>query len=177
MASNKKSKHNMTIVRPSWDQTFAEFMQSLAKRSLCVKYKTSALVVKNTQILSMGYNGTFDKQIECESYWRGKYEEYKVAGYNAFSYEDWLNLESTRTAHREWSATHEVHAEINALNWIPKGDIDSSYVLYTLYSPCDACAKAIISYGIKNVKYINLYPNGLEALNKLQQNGVSCVQI
>lgn len=165
--------------RPSWDQIFVEFLYSLAKRSLCVKYKTSALVVKNTQILSMGYNGTFEKQVECEAYWNKQYEEFKSLcdDKTNLTLDKWLNSDAVRTAHREWSSSHEVHAEINALNWIPKGSIDPSYVLYTLYSPCDACAKEIISYGIKNVKYRYLYPNGSNALTRLQQNGVSCIRI
>lgn len=175
---SKVSLNDNALIRPSWDKVFIDFLETLAKRSLCIKYKTAAIVVKNTQILSMGYNGTFAKQIECEPYWRNQYKDFiQLCAEDKPTFLQWINMPAVRISHRNWSSSHEIHAEINALNWIAKGDIDINYVLYTLYSPCDMCAKEIISYGIKNVRYKYKYVNGHDALIRLAENGVSCLSI
>ena len=45
--------------RPSWDEIWANFAKQIARRSVDPKYKVGAVVVndKNTQVLSIGYNG------------------------------------------------------------------------------------------------------------------------
>lgn len=204
--ANKLSDINDQIVRPSWDSVFVQFMETLAQRSLCLKYKTSALVVKGTQIISMGYNGTFNGKKECCSFWLEYYEKHKNdnlsvskkynkdKGILSNTYDTlckqnssnrraddgfvkFINSNDFRMLHRDWSIANEVHAEINALNWIPKGNVDSSYILYTLYSPCDNCAKTIISYGIKNIVYKYKYKHGDMALMRFAENSVTCKHV
>jgi dCMP deaminase len=163
--------------RISWDSVFSRFLSILSERSTCLKYKTAAVIVKGTQILSMGYNGTFSHCVECIDYWKDQYklihEEYK----EIFSFDAWIKTNDWRKKHREWSACNEVHAEINALNWISKHDITPDHILYTIYSPCDACAKAIIAYGIKQVKYQYEYPNGRDALELLKKNNITVTML
>lgn len=161
------------IDRPSWDETFRDILEVFAKRSRCLKYKTSAMVVSGSQILAFGYNGTFSKCAECDEYWRQYYLKKRVR----LPFNEWIDSQEFRDIHREWSKVNEIHAEVNALNWISKRDISDSYVLYTYYSPCDACSKEIISYGIKNVRYIYEYPSGQEALTRLKEAGVLCIKI
>lgn len=158
--------------RPDWHTVFINFCKILAERSTCLKMKTACLIVEDTQIVAKGYNGTFEKSTECSEYW---FEKYKNSGsYKTFS--KWLMTDEFRDAHREWAVANEIHAEANALKWINKRDANK-YVLYTLYSPCDACAKSIISYGIKCVYYLYEYKRGRDALNRLQENGIECVEI
>jgi dCMP deaminase len=161
--------------RPSWDKTFGDILDVFAARSKCIKYKTAAMVVSGTQIMSFGYNGTFKGCEECSDYWKYYYESPPVSDITSF--QEWTSSEEFRKLHREWSKDHEIHAEVNALNWISKRDIDDSYVLYTSYSPCDACAKEIISYGIKKVAYKIKYPSGDAALQRLKNYGIECQQI
>ncbi len=169
-------KKIMNSVRPSWHSTFLDFMEVLSKRSMCLKYKTSAVLVKDFQIIAMGYNGTFSGRAECCDYWRDYYDR-NIINKDFCSFEQFINSIEFRTKHREWALTNEIHAEINALNWVSKRDIDDSCILYTLYSPCDNCAKTIISYGIKNVVYKYKYPNGTLALRKMSENGIICQHI
>lgn len=164
--------------RPKWDGTFSDILDVFAKRSTCLKYKTAAMIVSGSQIISFGYNGTFSRCTECDAYWLNYYRNTYVAKTSVTStFEEWIRTEEFRTLHREWSKNHEIHAEVNALNWISKRNIDDTYILYTTYSPCDACAKAIISYGIKTIKYKHKYPNGEAALVRLIGQGVKCIQI
>lgn len=159
--------------RPSWDNTFKDILSVFVKRSRCIKYKTAAMVVNGSQIMSFGYNGTFAKCKECDEYWHQYHTKKRIS----VPFEEWTETKEFRDLHREWSKSNEIHAEVNALNWISKRDINDDYILYTIYSPCDACAKEIISYGIKHIKYIAEYPNGSDALARLITAGVECKKI
>jgi len=165
----------MDNIRTPWDNIFISFAKTLIWRSCCLKYKTATIVTNGTQIVSLGYNGTFSKTTECNDYWHA----YWVNNYSNInkSFEEWIATEEFRLLHRNWSTKNEIHAEINALNWISKKDITDNYKLYTILSPCDQCAKVIISYGIKHVFYQILYKNGTNALKLLESNGITCKQL
>lgn len=156
--------------RATWDETFAEMLKILAKRSSCLKYTTATLITHDTQIVSIGYNGTSNGSEECIDYWK------KQCPVNV-PLKEYTKTDEFKTLHRPWSKIYESHAESNALRYINKRDIDDSYTLYTLYSPCDLCAKEIISYGIKHIKYLYKYPSGENALNLLKDKNISCIQM
>ena len=245
--------------RPSWDKIFLEILEIVAKRSMCLKMNTAALVVKDTQIISIGYNGTFSKHEECIDYWKRYYVENirnkfnieediqpsdtqpdtqpikyrKIDNDTATSISSissipsiygsldntvdlnnsisssttdssatdthnsttdtsnsvalrskgenilfnlWIQTPYFKTLHKQWSALNEIHAEANALKWIP-GNKNENYVMYTLYSPCDACAKDIIAHGIKKVYYKHLYKHGIQALKILEKSEIQVVNI
>jgi dCMP deaminase len=159
--------------RPTWDQTFMDIVEVLANRSLCIKLKTSAIIVdEHKQILSIGYNGTFKGCIECDEHWK----RYFIENNDDITFDDWIMTNEFRTLHKSWSVSNEIHAESNALRWLSPLH-GQSYTLYTLYSPCDWCAKDIISHRINRVVYKYLYKNGVDSLKKLSQYGVVCEQI
>lgn len=159
-----------------WHSTFMDMCKILRKRSKCLKYQTSAIVVKGTQILAIGYNGTASKQKECCDYWHEQWSQYKSE-----SFSTWLETKAFRDLHSKWSCINEIHAEVNALNWVSKKDIDDTCAIYTYYSPCEQCAKQILSYGIKNVYYIEQYQgrssSGMDGLKFLSERGINCMQI
>ncbi len=163
--------------RISWQEVFMDMCKTLRKRSRCLKYQTAAIVVKGSQILGIGYNGTASKQKECCNYW---HDYWDLSGVQV-SFSEWVKTEQFRDLHSKWSVINEIHAEVNALNWISKRDIDDTCVLYTYYSPCEQCAKQILSYGIKNVYYCNEYrgrtSSGTDGLKFLRERGINCSQI
>lgn len=169
-------------LRPSWDETYMEMTEILAKRSSCVKIHTAAIIVKysergnhkSNQIIAIGYNGTLSGEKECCDYW---YEVYRdEVPDNSVEFKQWLKKDSVRGRHREWSAKHEMHAEANALRYV-SADSSENCIMYTLYSPCDACAKAIRAHGIKQVRYKYQYARGREALKMLEAKGVNIVKM
>ena len=162
--------------RKDWVYIFAEHCNILRNRSVCLKYQTAAVITRGTQIVATGYNGTISGASECCDVW----EEYYNKSVNKDTYKtfiQWVSSTDFKDKHREWSILNESHAETNALNWIAKGDIDDTYALYTYYSPCENCAKNIISYGIKKVYYLHLYPSGSDALKFLQDNKIECIHV
>lgn len=131
--------------RPDWDSIFMEICQTLSKRSTCIRLQTAALVVKKLNIISIGYNGCPSKMIHCMDRWKG------------------INLENNLQfleEHHHWSMANELHAEINALLRC-KSDVQDA-TMYSLYSPCIQCAKAIVSAGIKEVVYLYSYDRDLQ---------------
>ena len=160
-------------MRPDWHTTFMNITRELSKRSLCLKIKTAAIIVKNTQIIAMGYNGTFSKTTECCDKWKEVWQKRKE---QIMTFKEWIISDEFKDSHRDWSAKEEIHAEANALSNISKKD-SKDCILYTLYSPCDTCAKEIINYGIKHVYYRIKYSRGDGALERLKGMGVECIQI
>ena len=129
----------------SWNRTFMEIAEIVAKRSTCGKRQTAALIVRDERIISMGYNGAPAGMPHC------------------------VDLAIPAEIHYEWSRLHEVHAEINAIAYsarvgVPCQDAE----MYTLLAPCSACAFAIVAAGIKKINYKLSYrdTNGLQILEK-----------
>ena len=184
------------MIRQSWEQTFMNMCKDIAKRSLCVKYQTSALIVKGTQIVSFGYNGTAPKKEECYDYWIKYYDELKSESpdnpnkkrkleqcdeLSTESFKEWIKTQEFKNLHSKWAIIHELHAEMNALQWISKNDIDDTYALYTYMTPCEQCAKHILSYGIKTLYYHIEYHGRVKGdvcgIDYLKNNDVNCIQI
>ncbi len=159
------------MVRPTWNKTFMDIVEKIAERSLCLKYKTACIIVDGTQIISIGYNGTQSHCIECSDYWKEYHKDKDLS-----IFEEWIQSDNFKDLHREWSKKNEIHAESNALTWISKRLVNN-YTLYTLYSPCDLCAKEILNYGIKNIYYRYQYPSGKDSLKLLEGKGIVIKQV
>lgn len=164
--------------RPSFPQLFMNICEMVAERSLCVKIKTASIVVKGSQILAIGYNGTQSGAVECDEHWRNIWLSEGMDQKRTF--EEWIQTNEFKDRHRIWSIAEEIHAEANALAWISKRDVLAhahDYIMYTLYSPCDTCAKTIINHGIKKLYYRKVYKHGSNALVRLRDFGVEVYKI
>lgn len=110
-----------------------------AENSYCTRRQVGALIVKNTMIISDGYNGT-------------------PSGFpNICEGEDGLTL------------PYVLHAEANAITKIARsGNNSDGATLYVTDAPCIECAKLIIQSGIKRVVYARSYrlTDGIELLTK-----------
>jgi dCMP deaminase len=129
--------------RPSFDTIYMDLAENLAQRSHCVKIKVGAVLAKDTRIISLGYNGPPAGTHNCD--------------------EEWPEHGCARD--RKGSCYLALHAEANAILYATKNkaSLDDS-VLYVTLSPCLACARIILTTGIKKVFYLNSYAEykGLE---------------
>ena len=124
------------------DKTYMRMAEELAKLSYAERQKVGCLVVKDTQIISEGYNGT-------------------PAGFdNVCEYYDYVEHLHTKP--------EVLHAESNAITKLARSTNSSSEsTLYVTLAPCYDCAKLIIQAGIKRVVYRDKYArNGLDLLKK-----------
>lgn len=66
------------------------------------------------------------------------------------------------------------HAEVNAIAWAARAGVGvDGAELFVTISPCLACAKAIITAGIKKVTYLEAYRD-TAGIDYLMKAGVQC---
>ncbi|HEY8909485.1 MAG TPA: dCMP deaminase family protein [Desulfosporosinus sp.] len=129
--------------RPSWDSYFMQLAQVVAGRSTCLRRQVGAVMVKDRQILSTGYNGSPSGLIHCDE-----------IGCLRQS----LNVRSGE----RMEICRAVHAEQNALIQAAKhGVAIAGADLYSTHQPCVQCTKMLINVGIRRVVYIHPYPDTL----------------
>lgn len=126
----------------SLDITYMKMAETLSQLSCAKRKKVGAIIVKGTQIISEGYNGTpngFD---------------------NVCEFSDWVGQLRTKP--------EVLHAESNAITKLAKSTNSSSdSILYVTLAPCFNCCKLIIQSGIKKVIFKeDRRANGLDILHK-----------
>jgi dCMP deaminase len=128
--------------RPDWDQYFLEITRIVSKRSTCLRRKVGAIIVKDRQILSTGYNGAPSGLPHCEDLGGCLREKLKVPSGQRH--------ELCRGLHAEQNAI--IQAAVHGVS------IKDS-TLYCLNHPCIICVKMIINAGIKEVVILSDYPD------------------
>jgi dCMP deaminase len=109
-----------------------------AEKSHCVSYHVGTVIVKNGRIIVTGINGTPEDLPNCDE---------------VFDKENF-----DREAHHIWSKDNEIHAEMNAISFAAKNDVNTDGAdMYVTISPCNECLKNAIPAGIKNIYYLYLY--------------------
>ncbi len=129
--------------RPNWHQYFMKMAFLIAERSTCLRRKVGALIIRDNQILSTGYNGAPKHIRHCS-----------VTG----CLREKLNVPSgerhelCRGVHAEQNAI--VQAAVNGVS-IANGSI------YCTNQPCSICAKLLINSEIKTIYIANTYKDEL----------------
>lgn len=124
--------------RLSWDDYFIQLAQLIAKRSTCLKRNVGAVIVKDNQILSTGYNGSPSGTTHCTD----------IGECNRSSHTQGYGLNYCRSA----------HAEMNAIVSCAKRGIScDGATIYINTFPCSECTKLIINAGIKEIVYVEDY--------------------
>ena len=143
------------------DTYYIKVAQICSENSKANKLKVGAIIVKDQQIISDGFNGTpsrFDNQ--CE--------DVKHKDLNRCSLCSQEHCEGCDNI--EFVTRPEVmHAESNAITKCAKyGKATLDSTIYITHTPCIECAKLIIQAGIKRVVYKNFYKSlaGVEILRK-----------
>lgn len=129
--------------RPSWDDYFMKMAQVVSERSTCLRRQVGAVLVKDKQILSTGYNGSPIGLKHCAEV-------------------GCLRQKLQIPSGERTEICRAVHAEQNALVQAAKHGVEiDGAILYTTVQPCVLCTKMIINAGIKRVIYAEPYPDTL----------------
>jgi dCMP deaminase len=139
-----ESKTKIDFDRPSWDDYFLEITRLTSKRSNCARRRVGSIIVKDTRILSLGYNGTPKGLLNC----------YEGGCIRCNKVDDAGNALDLCVC---------LHAEENAILFIGTQKTNGA-TLYTTMIPCIGCSKKIIQAGIKRVVYINSYREELDTI-------------
>lgn len=129
---------NENISRVSKDKYFMKIAEVISQRSTCIKRKIGAILVKDSYIISTGYNGAPPGFKHCTP-------EICVR----------RNLKSGERP----ELCRGVHAEINCIIQaaIHGTSIKGDTTLYSTTFPCMSCLKLIINAGIKKLVYLEGY--------------------
>lgn len=157
--------------RPSWEEYFMNIATLTSLRSNCIKRRVGCIIVKDNRILSLGYNGTPIGTTNC---YQGGCKRC-MDQYNQSTTTVNTNTVSTTAKHLDLCMC--LHAEENAILFVPKSDLIGSTMYVTLI-PCISCVKKIIQCQIKTVYYINNYSPDLDPVSRkiLTENGVTLIQ-
>lgn len=137
--------------RPDWDTYWMNIVKEVSRRSTCLRQNIGAVVVNDKTIVSTGFNGAPRGLPHCSEIGCLR-DEMKIP---------------SGTRHE---ICRGVHAEQNA---IIRGDPIHlrGGTMYVNAKPCKICAKMIINAGIKEVVYIDHYPDN-EGVEMIKQAGI-----
>jgi dCMP deaminase len=131
------------VKRPSWDTYFMQIADLVSTRSSCLKRQVGAVIVKDRQILTTGYNGApsglkHAAEVGC--------------------LRQQLNVPSG--THHE--LCRGLHAEQNAIIQAASFGISvKGSTLYCTFLPCVICGKMMINAGIERIVFKGYYPDDL----------------
>ena len=156
LAPQPKYKYNMseskggkqdTNKQEVLDKRYLRMAEIWAENSYCIRRKVGAIIVKNSMIISDGFNGT-------------------PSGFeNVCEDEDGI------------TKPYVLHAEANAITKVARSNNSSEgSTLYITASPCLECSKLIIQAGITRVVFNDLYRLA-DGIDLLKRAGVECVHI
>lgn len=129
--------------RPSWDSYFMQLAQVVSERSTCLRRQVGAVIVKDKQILSTGYNGSPSGLKHCAEV-------------------GCLRQKLGIPSGERTEICRAVHAEQNALVQAAKhGVAIDGADIYTTVEPCVLCTKLLINAGVRRVIYQVPYPDAL----------------
>lgn len=144
--------------RMPWPQYFMNITRQVAERATCSRRRVGAIAVKDKRILATGYNGAPSNVAHCME---------------VGCLRERLGIPS--------GERHEIcrglHAEQNVIIQAAIYGVSlEGSVFYTTVQPCLICAKMIINCGVKNIYYMQRYPDSL-AEEMLAEAGVVLEQV
>lgn len=129
-----------------YDLAYLRMAKEWAKLSHCTRKQVGALLVKNSVIISDGYNGT-------------------PSGFP--------NTCENDAGETHW---YVLHAEANAILKVAKSTNNAhGSTLYITLSPCKDCCKLILQSGITRMVYLDAYKD-TTAIDFLKNSGIEVVQ-
>lgn len=140
--------------RPSWPEYFMQITRLVARRSTCLRRQVGAVIVKDKNILTTGYNGTPSGITHC-------------------SETGCLRQRLQVPSGERHELCRGLHAEQNAIIQAAKHGVNiAGGTLYCTNTPCIICTKMIINAGLTEVVYDDGYPDQL-SLEMLAEAGIS----
>ena len=106
---------------------FMEMARAASKRSTCHRLNVGCVIVVDNRVISIGYNGSPSGEDHC--------------------------LGNNCVLSSGGGCTKSIHAEENAIRFIPESEWPKDKVLYITHSPCIHCADKLMAAGIKKVYY------------------------
>ncbi|WP_321531568.1 cytidine/deoxycytidylate deaminase family protein [uncultured Desulfuromonas sp.] len=131
------------MTRPSWEDYFMDIARLVASRSTCLRRQVGAVIVKDKNVLTTGYNGTPSGVRHCQE-------------------TGCLREKMQVPSGQRHELCRGLHAEQNAIIQAAKHGVNiSGGTLYCTNAPCVICAKMLINAGLSRIVYLDGYPDEL----------------
>lgn len=131
MASGAEVPEIPVDPRKDWDAYFMEIAKVVSSRATCDRKHVGAVIVRDRNILSTGYNGSIRGLPHCDEV--GHMME-------------------------DGHCTRTIHAEANSIIQAAKNGVRiDGATIYTTASPCWFCFKLIANSGIRRIVYGEFY--------------------
>jgi dCMP deaminase len=145
--------------RISLDDYFMEIANVVAKRSTCLRDRNGAVLVREKQILSTGYNGAPRNVKHCLEI-------------------GCLRIKNNIPHGKEYENCRSVHAEQNAIIQAALHGVSTAEsTLYSTRLPCLICAKMLINAKVNRVVFDKLLEPDDGALALFKDAGVEAVRM
>ncbi|HHF56192.1 MAG TPA: cytidine deaminase [Thermoplasmatales archaeon] len=129
--------------RPSFDEYFMKIAKIVATRSTCLRRHVGAVIVKDNHILSTGYNGA-------------------PKGFKHCSEVGCLREQLRVPEGQRHELCRGLHAEQNAIIQAAVFGVSiKGGTIYSTHFPCSVCAKMIVNAELKELVYLEYYPDEL----------------
>ncbi|NTU58817.1 MAG: dCMP deaminase family protein [Chlorobiaceae bacterium] len=145
--------------RLGWHEYFMSVAHLISRRATCTRGHIGAVIVRDHNILSTGYNGAPSGLPHCNE----------------------TNCRIFRSTHPdgtvEENCVNTIHAEINAIAQAAKHGVSIKDAdIYITASPCIHCLKVLINVGIRTIYYDKPYK--IEHISELLRlSGVQLVHV
>jgi dCMP deaminase len=117
--------------RAGWDEYFMRIAREVAARSTCSRKHVGAVIVRDRNILSTGYNGSIAGMPHCDDVGHMMENGHCIS---------------------------TIHAEANAIIQSAKNGVNiNTASIYTTASPCWNCFKLIVNSGMKRICFGEFY--------------------
>ena len=148
----------MNRKRPDWEVYFLKMALLASTRSTCIRRHVGAVLVKEKKVLATGYNGVPSGISHCADVGCLRDEEQIPSG-------------------QRHELCRGLHAEQNAiLQAAYHGVSIQGSVLFCTNFPCVICSKMLINAGIRQIFYLEGYPDPL-AETMLKEAGMELHRI
>lgn len=145
-------------MRPDIHTYFMNMAKVASTMTTCKRRQVGAIIVKDKQVLSTGYNGAPKNTGHCIDMGCMR---------DSLGIPSGKNPELCRAVHSEQNAI--IQAALNGRN-------TQGATIYCTHQPCVICAKMIINAGITTVVYENDYPDTL-AISLMKEAGLEIIKL
>ncbi len=144
--------------RPNWNEYFMNMCDLVKSRATCLRRDVGAVLVKNNQIISTGYNGPPKGHPHCD----------ELGGCLR-------DIQGVPSGQR-FEISRAVHAEENTIAQAAENGISTrGATLYCTTYPCVMCMRIIVNAGVKKIVYKEYYADEITQ-SIAERSGVELVQ-
>lgn len=151
-----QSRLKKDYIRPSFMDVIAMQALVMSMRPACLFYSVGAVIFRNNQVLSFGYNGPSQGDVHCTKVGCARIikGELKKGG----------------------GLCRGSHAELNSIGNAARNgvSIEGASMIITI-RPCNVCAKQIVNQGIRKVYFISGYDNDEDVGKYFRRLGVKLI--